>query len=459
MATFDTLYQQSLAALRQQTPETIARLDWSREQVLDHQTQVLRRLVAYVQEKSPYLAGRVGHLEASTLELSDLEKIPPMTKADVMANWDDLVTDPRLKLADMNAHLRGLLEGTVENPFYLDQYYPCATGGSSGKRGLYLWDQETFHTTVNNTHRLWERIARQHPPTGPKRSAVICAGSLVHASRLLFPSMPDPEREVRVFPAGMSFDEMVDGLNAWQPDWLIGYASLIHELAEQALEGKLKISPQFIASNSEPLEEATRAAAREAWGTDIYNCWGSVEIGLAAMEATPGHGLSLFEDCLVFEPRDEDGAPYTGDDAADHTLATKLYGFTLPLLRYKMTDTMVYDDSPNPDIPGVRRIKEIKGRADVFMVYDGLKVHPMVFRGVLGQVPEISEYQVQQTENGARVLVIEHGKVENQLVAQDLEIALEMSGVEDPKVTVEAVAELPRHPETNKLKRFVPLPQ
>ncbi len=457
MASFDELYQQSVAALRQQTPDAIARLDWSREQVLEHQTQGLRRLVAYAQEKSPYLAGRIGHLEASSLELSDLEKIPPMTKADVMANWDALVTDPRLKLADMNAHLRGLIDGTIENPFYLDQYYPCATGGSSGTRGLYLWDQETFQTTVNNTHRLWERAARRQPPTGPKRSAVICAGSLVHASRLLFPTMPDPEREVRVFPAGMALDEMVTGLNTWQPDWLIGYASLVHEMAEQALEGKLKISPRFITTNSEPLEEATRAAAREAWGTDIHNSWGSVELGLAGMEATPGHGLSLFEDCLIFEPRDEDGQPYVGDDAADHTLATKLYGFTLPILRYNMTDTMVYDDTPDPDVPGVRRIKEIRGRADIFLIYDGLKIHPMVFRSVLGQVPEISEYQVQQTERGARVLVIEHGTVEEKLVARDLEIALELSGVEEPQVSVEAMQELPRHPETNKLKRFVPL--
>ena len=33
----------------------------------------------------------------------------------------------------------------------------------------------------------------------------------------------------------------------------------------------------------------------------------------------------------------------------------------------------------------------------------------MSFRGVLGQDPHVSEYQVQQTPDGARILAIVHG--------------------------------------------------
>ena len=81
----------------------------------------------------------------------------------------------------------------------------------------------------------------------------------------------------------------------------------------------------------------------------------------------------------------------------------------------------------------------------------------MSFRGVLGQHPNISEYQVQQTPNGARVLAIVHGSFSRAPVEQALVQALAEAGLRGANVTVEPVAELPRHPETNKLKRFLPL--
>jgi hypothetical protein len=81
----------------------------------------------------------------------------------------------------------------------------------------------------------------------------------------------------------------------------------------------------------------------------------------------------------------------------------------------------------------------------------------MVFRDVLGQDRHISEYQVQQTERGARVLAIAHGDFSSAASETALAQALADAGLSDAAVTIERVAELPRHPQTNKLKRFVPL--
>ena len=79
-------------------------------------------------------------------------------------------------------------------------------------------------------------------------------------------------------------------------------------------------------------------------------------------------------------------------------------------IRYELTDSPIIDAGPNPDAPGCRRIREIRGRSDAWFVYPGdIRIHPMSFRGVLGQDTHISEYQVQQTPSGARVLAIVHG--------------------------------------------------
>ena len=45
-------------------------------------------------------------------------------------------TSPAISTEKTNAYLRG-------------KYYAAATGGSSGKRGIFLWDWETFVVTAN----------------------------------------------------------------------------------------------------------------------------------------------------------------------------------------------------------------------------------------------------------------------------------------------------------------------
>ena len=59
--------------------------------------------------------------------------------------------------------------------------------------------------------------------------------------------------------------------------------------------------------------------------------------------------------------------------------------------------------------------------------------------------------------SGTHVLAIVHGSFSPGPLEKALTGALEEAGLRGAIVTVAPVAELPRHPETNKLKRFVPL--
>lgn len=458
MDDFARLRARYVAEAQQMAPEAVARLSWSRDQVQEAQTFSLRKIVAHAQQHSPYYANLIGSLEASTLDLSDLTKIPPLTKELVMTHWDDIVTDRALKLEQVVTHLDCLKQDDTLNPYFRGDLYAAATGGTSGKRGVYLWDWETTVVTANITFRMEHQQDLLNPPKGPRRTAVVCAGSYVHASRMVFPTSLDPQRETRVFPADMPLSQMVKEMNDYQPDRLIGFASIVEELCAMALDGALKVKLNRIAANSEPLFDEARDMAREAWGIDINDTWGSVEIGAAATEGNSFGGASLAEDYVIFEPVDDNDQPMPAPDRAERLLCTKLYGTVMPMIRYEMTDKMTFDISDNPDAPGCRRIMEIRGRADDWFVYSGsVKVHPMVFRDVLGQERHISEYQVQQTEQGARVLIIAHGDFSLVQLETDLASVLSHSGLTAPDISVERVDSLPRHPETKKLKRFVPL--
>ena len=458
MDDFATLLARHIKSVRAFTPEAIARLSWSRERVREEQVRRLRRMLAHAQRHSPFHAGRLAHIDTEAFQLEDLEALPAMTKDDVMGAWDEVVTDPELHLQHVSAHLDALLSGEKTNAYLGGKYYAAATGGSSGKRGIFLWDWETFVVMANITYRMEARQDLREPPVGPRRTAVICAGSFVHGSRFLYPTMLDPTREARIFPAGRPIPELIAGLNEYQPDRLVGYASIIQEVCAEARDGRLKIRPRRISTNSEPLFDEARAMTLEAWGLDIHDTWGSVEIGLAACEGESFSGMTLAEDFLIFEAVDGGNRPVADLERAEKVLVTKLYGTVMPLIRYELMDSLIIDAGPNPDAPGCRRIREVKGRADAWFVYSGnIRIHPMSFRGVLGQHPNISEYQVQQTPSGARVLAIVHGSFSRAPVEQALVQALAEAGLRSANVTVEPVAELPRHPETNKLKRFLPL--
>ena len=81
----------------------------------------------------------------------------------------------------------------------------------------------------------------------------------------------------------------------------------------------------------------------------------------------------------------------------------------------------------------------------------------MAFRDVMSQVKEIDEYQILQTSDGAAIRLICEGKPDLEEMSNRIEENLRKQGLENPHVTVDIVSTLPRHPETGKVKRFIPL--
>jgi phenylacetate-CoA ligase len=151
---FLNLRERHIDSVRAFTPEAITRLSWDRERVREEQVWRLRRVLAHAQRHSPFHAARLGRVEAEAFQLEDLAEVPSMTKDDVMDDWDQVVTDRELHLEHVTAHLDELLFGEKTNAYLRGKYYAAATGGSSGKRGVFLWDWETFFVTANITYRM-----------------------------------------------------------------------------------------------------------------------------------------------------------------------------------------------------------------------------------------------------------------------------------------------------------------
>ena len=96
---FATLRQRYQAEFLRRAPEHIGRLDWSPAQIAERQRAGLRALLAVARERSPFHARRLRGIDPDRFELEDLARLPVMTKSELMDDFDDALTDPRVTRA------------------------------------------------------------------------------------------------------------------------------------------------------------------------------------------------------------------------------------------------------------------------------------------------------------------------------------------------------------------------
>lgn len=440
--------------IREAIPDHQQRIESSPDQIKDFSTQALRSLLRQAREHSPWHGERLKRLAVDEITSEKISELPLMTKEDIRENWDRIVTDRALTQAKVADYLKKLTE-----PSYLNErYLAFASGGSSGKRGVYVWDWEVFTQFASLNFRYQYRDDRQAGRIGKRRlKAVVTAGKPNHGSTPLFSVNLDPTEAVKVYSVLRPFDEIAKEIDRDQPDQLIGYSSVIGRLAEESLAGRIKIAPYRVSTNSEPLMPEIRKVIRQAWACKINNTWGSTETAMNAVECDAQEGMHLSEDRVLIEPVDEANRPVPEGQLSEKVLITVLFNHSFPIIRYELTDKIrVLKRRCSCGAP-FRLIEDIQGRSDDEFTYsDGTRIHPILFRAVLGQNPHIYEYQVQQTQKGAHILLMGDLKECGETL-EKIRTHLEHHGLHQARVTGEVVPEIPRHRETGKLKRFVPL--
>ncbi|HKN37853.1 MAG TPA: phenylacetate--CoA ligase family protein [Acidimicrobiia bacterium] len=454
MATYAELHDRHVRDLAALLPEHLDRLRWPAERLAAHRGRELRRLVRAARQCSPWHRQRLAGVDVDRLDEKTLAELPVMTKDDLMANFDAIVTDDRLSLDVCDAHLETL----TEDAYLLDRYHVVASGGSTGRRGVFVYDWAGWTTMYLGIMRSeLERQAaerRRHP--GPVVMATVAAGRASHASKALLMCFASASFVVRGVPVTLPVDEIVAGLNEIDPDVVFAYPSALLPLAEEARAGRLRIRPRRSLVGAEPLFPEIRAEAEATWNVPVINNYGSSEAGGMAIACGQGSGLHVVEDLSIIEAVDETGRPVAPGERSAKVYVTNLYNHTLPLIRYEITDEVTLTDDRCPCGSAHRLMEDPQGRLDESFRYGSLVVHPLVFRSPLGLCRNIVEYQVRQTPRGADVAVVCQGRPDLWALADQIAVKLVTAGLNGAEVSVHAVDRLARQ-ETGKLKRFVPI--
>jgi len=450
-ADYERIRSSHLDAVQAALDDHVNRLDWSAKQIHAHRDRQLRSALAHARERSPFYADRLKGLDVENATAADLASIPMLTKAEAQGGWDAIVTSSDLD----RAAAERILDEQTWFSYTPHDVQVFSSGGSSGVRGLYVWDWQFFITTACLAWRMQVRDERRGRSIPNPRLAVLTAALPPHASTPLFDVPTIAGMQTVVIEAGAPFDEVLAAVEGCAPTHLVGYASVIGRLARASLAGDLKIRPGRVSTNSEPLLPEDRDAIVDAWGATLHNLWGSTEIGVQAVGCGHGEGLHICEDEVILERVDGSGAPVAPDEPAVRTLATGLSNRTFPFIRYDLGDEITLMSEPCPCGSAFARVADVSGRRDDDFVYGSHSVPASAFRHVLGTDPRIVEYQVMQTECGADVLVVAGSDMEVLIPA--LVAAMQRHGVANPSIRIRAVQTLQRHHTSGKLKRFVPL--
>jgi phenylacetate-CoA ligase len=103
--------------------------------------------------------------------------------------------------------------------------------------------------------------------------------------------------------------EMVDALNAFPPQGLTAYPTVAAALAEEQLQGRLRIAPTLVATTSEVQTADMRRRMTQAWGLEPLDFYGTTEAAVVAAARQGQAGMDILEDLVVVEVVDEHDRP------------------------------------------------------------------------------------------------------------------------------------------------------
>lgn len=388
------------AIVARRTAELAEHLTWDRERILHYQQECLRDILRHAASASPYYREKIGALVAAGAPLS---AYPVMNKTILMEEFDRIVTDPRLTRQLVEQHA-----GTLQAGHLLQgEYRVATTGGSSGQRGVFVYDQQAWTSTMANSRRL---LPLTGLPPGAKGLG-IGAPSPVHLSNRMFgearAAFPDTPKLSVTTP----IDEVVAALNRFRPDFISTYPSFIRRLAEEQNAGRLKIAPVTMRSVAEALSPDVRALALATWNIPVSNVYSSTEAGVMGMECHHLNGIHLCEDMIIVEIVDDAYRPVPDGTTGAKALVTTLFNRTLPIIRYEFSDLLTAVDGPCPCGCPFRRIRDIEGRREEMLhafLPDGRRVavHAPRLWFHLVRVPGVRQYQFAQLPRGIVVRIV-----------------------------------------------------
>ncbi|MDT0167323.1 phenylacetate--CoA ligase family protein [Actinotalea sp. AC32] len=415
---------------------------WTRDELVAFQQQRLAAVREHAFDRSPFYRRRLpGRHDVP------LNEVPAVSKAELMAEFDDVLTTRDVRLADVERHLRDLAtsDGDPGAPLRR-RWWTAATAGTTGHRGVFLWNRAEWSTVLVSYARATHWAGVRAGLLTPLKIAVVSSLVPTHQSAVVGASLRSRTVPTLRLDARTPLAEMVEALNGFQPRVLVGYPSVLRPLARAQLDGALAIRPEAVMSASEVLTPSAAHDMHRAWSTRPNDVYAATETAGISSPCRLGN-RHVYDDLVVVEPVRDDGSPVPDGTAGDRLLVTVLFARTLPLIRYELTDRVALSPEPCPCGLPFQVLASIEGRQDDVLLLPGrdarVAVHPNVFHAVLDSA-DITQWQVEQHRYHVLVRVVPAANPVDAIgLQQQLAASLASAGTLFP-VRVDVVSVIPR---------------
>ena len=241
----------------------------SKEQIKELQHKKFLRLVAYVADHSPYYQEIIA---TNNIDIKNCtpQDFPELTKETVIERFDDIVTDSHIT---KDAIASFLARSTNPMELFLNKYYVVHSSGSSGTVGYFLYKENELACGLSHFSRLRKISVLQKFAFVGATKGHFAGITMVSSAK----NLPILYRDVATFDINMPFDEILDGIQKFQPTSLSGYSYALRKIAEAQAEGKISISPKVIQSSGDAISSADKEFVERVFNISLLNVYAATE--------------------------------------------------------------------------------------------------------------------------------------------------------------------------------------
>ncbi|MDI1315337.1 hypothetical protein [Prosthecobacter sp.] len=432
-----------------------------------HQVQQkrLRQFLKTARASSPYYREKFRHIDADCVDLS---KYPVTTKAEMMAHFDQVVTDPAVTHATVEEFIADT--GNVNQTFQ-GKYTVSHTSGSQGQPTLIVQNQLVlnllfaFQMTRGNisyrgARRFLQPILNLWNPT---RLAVLISQQGFFPSAWIWQHLPEyMHRYMRFLFLPANDPDLIAKLNAFSPAVLTATPTTLDLLSLKTDQLNLPRMKQAV-TWSETLTLKARSRISAAFQAPVMDNYACGECMFMTNGCPTGTGAHVNADWIILEVVDEQNRPVPPGQLGHKVLMTNLANTVQPFIRYEIGDRLVMATEPCGCGNKLPRIETIIGRAaDFFWVkstsgYRPLTAYP--FQHAFDYLREVREWQAEQVERNHIIIRLEPipgATPDLPLARTRLDERLTITGLlHDIQITFEVVPQLTTDAHSAKFRRMI----
>jgi phenylacetate-CoA ligase len=350
---------------------------WSFEKLEQYQFEKLKELLIYSKKFVPYyskLFEELGIFPENFTQLSDIEKIPFLTKDIIREHQNDL-----------------------KSSIYTDeQVTKNATSGSTGSNLYFLSDK-----LQRNGQALVMRADKWI--TGAYFSSELkiwgAAWDLKYSKKAIPKIKNYFKKSISVSGYKLSDSDFIEYhklMLSRKPEMITSYPSILYSLANFFEKNNLQYFPKAIKSAGEKLHEYQKEKIGKIFKCKILDFYGGRDIPMVAQSCGSGKGLHIMMESVILEVVDNQGNVLS--EGEGELVLTHLNNRAMPFIRYKIGDSARISNEVCSCGRGLKLIDEILGRTfEIIEFPNGNRVGGTFWTFVMKSVSGIKDFQVVQT--------------------------------------------------------------